>query len=471
MAVRVRFAPSPTGPLHLGSAATAVANYLFARRTGGALILRIDDTDAARAERRFEGVIEQDAEWLGLRFDEGPRIGGAHGPYRQSERGEGHASAARGLRARGHAYPCFCDEERLESARRAAADAGRAWRYDGGCDALSAVEADRRLAAGEPASLRFRASRAAIVIDDAARGAVRVPAGSVGDFVLLRSGGGATYNFATAVDDAAMQITHVIRGEDHMSNTARQLMILEALEQRPPRYGHCALLLDADGNKLTKSRGAESIAELRKGGYPAEAIVNYAALLVCPPPAGEEVASLDALTAGFSLARLSSGAARFDRARLDWVSQEHLKRLDPADLAARVGRLLELRGIAGYPAQIAALAQGLRGAHTLVEAADEAERVIRRPATPPPPESVGALALFAELRRARPERFLEPAEAAALLAELRERGMEQGLPPRELLPALRRGLTGADHGIALQYVIAAIERKDALARCGMMDPA
>ena len=470
MAVRVRFAPSPTGPLHLGSAMTAVANHLFARRAGGVMVLRIDDTDAERSERRFERVILQDAEWLGLRFDEGPEIGGTHGPYHQSERGASHTMAGDLLRERTRAYPCFCDEERLEQARRSAEAAGRPWRYDGGCDALAPGEGERRQAAGETAALRFRAPATDVVIEDAARGKVRVPAGTVGDFVLLRSTGTATYNFATAIDDAAMQITHVIRGEDHMSNTARQLMILDALEWRAPRYGHCALLLDADGHKLTKSRGAESIADFRNGGYPPEALMNYAALLVCPPPeGGEEVASPDDLAARFELSRLSSGVARFDRARLDWLSQEHLKRLNPLDLASRVGRVLELRGIGAHPAQLTALAEGLRGAHTLTEAADEAEQVIRRRRSAAPPGSRAALALFSELRKDWPEAYLSPSEAGELLAELRQRGEQQGVTPRQLLPALRRGLTGADHGIALPYVIAAIERSDALSRAGASD--
>ena len=384
MAVRVRFAPSPTGPLHLGSAMPAVANWLFARRAGGAFVLRVDDTDAARSERRYERAIHQDAEWLGLRFDEGPDIGGAYGPYRQSERAEHYRAAANRLLGEGRTYHCFCDEDALEEARRAAEAEGRPWRYDGGCGSLPAHEAARRLGAGERAALRFRVPEGDVSIPDAARGDVRVPGVSIGDFVIMRSGGEPTYNFATAVDDASMEITHVIRGEDHISNTARQLLVVGALGLREPRYAHCALLLDEDGAKLTKRRGAESIADLRSDGYPPEALVNYAALLVCPAPEGsDEVASPEQLAARFELSHMSSGQARFDRAKLDWLSQEQLKRLNPLDLASRVGRALELRGIGHHPAQLTALAEGLRGAHTITEAADEAERVIRRrPARP-----------------------------------------------------------------------------------------
>ena len=210
-----------------------------------------------------------------------------------------------------------------------------------------------------------------------------IPDGAIDDLVLLRSDGSATYNFATAVDDNEMDITHVIRGEDHIANTASQLAILRVLGRREPRYAHCALLLDEHGHKLSKRSGAESIADLRADGYPPEAIVNYVALLVCPAPEGvDEVASLKALASRFSLSSLSSGQQRFDRGKLDYLSRRHLERLDPLDLAWRVGRVLELRGVGFHPAQLTALAEGLRGAHTLTEAADEAEQIITRRAPP-----------------------------------------------------------------------------------------
>ncbi len=336
----------------------------------------------------------------------------------------------RGLLGQGAAYRCFCSEAELEEQRREAEQARRPPRYDGRCRALAPEEAERRAAAGEPFVVRLRVTEGQVVIPDAARGEIDVPSASIGDFVILRSNGAATYNFATAYDDASMRITHVIRGEDHISNTARQLLVARALGLREPRFGHYGLLLDEDGQKLSKSRGAESIADFKNEGYPPEAIVNYVALLVCPLPDGvEEVASLGALAARFSLSNLSAGHARFDRAKLDWLSQEQLKRLNPLDLASRVGRALEQRGQGYHPSQLTVLAEALRGAHTITEAADEAQQIIaRRPLDAPLDESAAAvLQLFREVRAGWPETFLSHVEASELLDELRAAASERGI--------------------------------------------
>ena len=451
---------------------TAVANYLFAHRAGGAFILRVDDTDAARNERRYERSVSQDAEWLGLRFDEGPGIGGSYGPYRQSERGALYASAAEQLLAGGGAYRCFCSEAELDQARAEADAAGRPFRYDRRCASIDPAEAARRAAAGEPFAVRLHAPAGAIEIADAARGVVVIPDGAIDDLVLLRSDGTATYNFATAVDDAQMDITHVIRGEDHIANTAGQLAILRALGWREPRYAHCALLLDANGHKLSKRTGAESIADLRADGYPPEAVVNYVALLVCSAPEGvDEVASLSGLASRFSLSMLSSGQQRFDRAKLDYLSRRQLERLDPLDLASRVGRVLELRGVGFHPAQLTALADGLRGSHTLSEAADEAEQILkRRPAPSGVDDEVRAvLGLFCKARSGWHEPYLAPKEAEELLAEVSDAAKEIGVARGTVLHTLRHALTGAERGVGMPYVVAAVERNDALVRCGCED--
>ena len=423
-AVRVRFAPSPTGTLHLGSALAAVANFLFARRAGGSVVLRIDDTDAARSRRALESVIRQDAEWLGLRFDEGPTDGGPYGPYRQSER-----------------QPLY-----REHAQRLLA-AGQAYREDG-TDAV-----------------HFRMPQRDVTVPDAARGDVRVPAGAVSDFVLLRSDGTATYSLATAVDDALMEVSHVIRGEDHLTNTARQLVLLDALELRAPRYAHTALLVGEDGTKLSKRHDAPSIAELRGAGYPSEALFNYLAQLACPA-VGDEPALLGALAARFELSHLSRGPSRFDLGRLDWLSQEHLKRLNALELARRVGAVLELRGVAVHPAQLTALGPGLKGCHTLVEASEEAEAVVRAPRTTPRLEAgeLDAVRLFAELRAGWPEPFLDLDDATQLIGDLKRRGAAASLTARQVQHGVRLALTGRDRGLQLPYVVAAVERDDALGR-------
>jgi glutamyl-tRNA synthetase len=448
---------------------TAVANYLFASRAEGAFVLRVDDTDAARSERRYERSVHQDAEWLGLRFDEGPGIGGSYGPYRQSERGALYERAADDLLARGRAYRCFCSEEEIEQARAAAEAIGRPFRYDRRCAGISPQEAAARVAAGASFAVRLDAPPGPIEIADAARGKVVIPDGVVDDLVLLRSSGAATYNFATAVDDAKMDITHVIRGEDHIANTAAQLAILRALGEREPRYAHCALLLDEDGHKLSKRSGAESIADLRADGYPPEAVVNYVALLVCSAPEGvDEVASLSALAARFSLSMLSSGQQRFDRGKLDYLSRRQLERLDPLDLASRVGRVLELRNVGVHPAQLTALAEGLRGAHSLSEAADEAEQILaRRPPTAPADDEDRSLrSLFCDARRQWHEPYLAPSDAEEVLAEVVEKAKEIGLSRGTVMHGLRRALTGADRGVGMHYVVAALPLHEALIRCG-----
>lgn len=309
--VRVRFAPSPTGALHLGSALSGVANFLFARHAGGEFVLRVDDTDAERSNRRYERTIRQDAEWLGLRFDEGPDEGGPYGPYRQSER-----------------FPLYHEHaERLVAAGAAEVADGAVWFRVGGDD---------------------------VHVNDAVRGSTRVAASAIGDFVVQRSDGTATYHLATVVDDALMGITHVIRGEDHLTNTARQLLLYEALRLRPPRFAHTALLVSDDGTKLSKRHGAPSLAELRGEGYPPEALLNYLAELACPALANG-TALLGHLAQRFELRSISRGVSRFDRGRLDWLSQQHLKRLNPLELARRIGQVLEVRQIHGHPSQLAAL--------------------------------------------------------------------------------------------------------------------
>ena len=448
---------------------TAVANYLFAHRAGGAFVLRVDDTDAARSERRFERSVSQDAEWLGLRFDEGPGIGGGYGPYRQSERGELYAEAAAQLLASGGAYRCFCSEAELDSARVAAEAQGRAFRYDRRCESIDPADAARRAEAGESFAVRLHATAGSIEIADAARGPVVIPDGAIDDLVLLRSDGSATYNFATAVDDADMDISHVIRGEDHIANTAAQLAILRALGRREPRYAHCALLLDAHGHKLSKRTGAESIADLRADGYPPEAIVNYVALLVCSAPEGvDEVASLSGLASRFSLSMLSSGQQRFDRRKLDYLSRRQLERLDPLDLASRVGRVLELRGVGFHPAQLTALAEGLRGSHTLSEAADEAEQILKPRPAPSDMDEQGraVLQLFCSAREGWHEPYMSPAEAHELLDGMVAQAKEMGIPRGTVLHSLRHALTGAEKGVGMHFVVAAVERSDARARCG-----
>jgi nondiscriminating glutamyl-tRNA synthetase len=259
-AVRVRFAPSPTGWLHVGGARTAYFNWLFAHRAHGAFVLRIEDTDVERSSAVSESGVLDDLRWLGLGWDEGPDVGGPHGPYRQSERLALYREHAERLRAEGRAYRCFCRDDELERRRAAALAAGRPPQYDGRCRALPAAESDARAAATEPHSVRFAVPARDWTLDDLVRGPVTFPAGMVGDFVLLRSSGLPTYNFACVVDDHAMAISHVIRAEEHLANSPRQLMLYDASGWAPPAFAHVPLILNADRTKMSKRAGEAAVA-------------------------------------------------------------------------------------------------------------------------------------------------------------------------------------------------------------------
>src|SRR5262245_18540475 len=282
--MRLRFAPSPTGQLHVGNARTALFNWLLARGHDGTLILRIEDTDAERSTKESEDSILEDLRWLGLEWDEGPDVGGACGPYRQSERLHLYTSYANELLAGGHAYYCFCSPTKLEAERRAMLASGRPPRYAGTCRSVTSDEARRPIDAGERAVVRFRVpEHLDVAFQDLVRGEVTFSTDVIGDPVLVRSDGRPAYNFAVVVDDALMDVTHVIRGEDHISNTPRQLLLYRALGFTPPQFAHLSLVMGPDHTPLSKRHGATSVTEFRARGYLPEALTNYLALIGWSP--------------------------------------------------------------------------------------------------------------------------------------------------------------------------------------------
>jgi nondiscriminating glutamyl-tRNA synthetase len=310
----------------MGGARTALFNWLFARHEGGAFVLRVEDTDVERSERALEGVLLEDLAWLGLTWDEGPGRDGEFGPYRQSERIALYRERASRLVAEGKAYPCFCTDEELERKKEARLKAGLAPRYDGTCRSLGDAERARRRSEGRPESVRFIVPASdERTLDDLVRGKVVFPPGMVGDFVVMRSNGLPTYNFAATIDDSLMAITHVIRGEEHLSNTVRQIMIYEALGLDMPRFAHIPLILGADRSKLSKRHGAPNICDFRERGYPAEAIVNYLAFLGWSPPGGGEIFKVEELVRHFTLERVSPSPGIFDEVKLNWVSAQHVR--------------------------------------------------------------------------------------------------------------------------------------------------
>ena len=324
--VRVRFAPSPTGYLHVGGARTALFNWLFARHEGGKFILRIEDTDKKRSSAELESDMLEDIEWLGLKWDEGPGVGGEYGPYRQSERIDIYSEHVKKLVGDGTAYPCFCSEELLAGKKEQMIKDGVPPRYDGTCRNLSEEEIEGKRKEGLPESVRFIVDAdKENSIDDIIRGNVVFPPGMVGDFVILRSNGLPTYNFAAAVDDALMKISHVIRGEEHLSNTLRQIMIYRALGMDIPRFAHIPLILGSDRSKLSKRHGAPNVRDYRKEGYPPDAVVNYLSMLGWSSPDQEEILTLEELVSRFTLERVSESPSIFDKTKLRWVSAQNIR--------------------------------------------------------------------------------------------------------------------------------------------------
>jgi nondiscriminating glutamyl-tRNA synthetase len=335
--MRLRFAPSPTGHLHVGNARTALFNWLLARGRAGQFVLRIEDTDAERSTDASEASILEDLRWLGLGWDEGPDVGGDFGPYRQSERLGIYERHAADLRERGLAYYCFCSAEQLEKERKHALALGWPAKYSGRCRGLDPAEARRRVEAGEPAAVRFAVEPGRHVgFEDRVRGHVSFNTDVIGDPVIVRSEGRPAYNFAVVVDDGLMRITHVIRGEDHVSNTPRQLLLYEALGFAPPEFAHLSLVMGPDHTPLSKRHGATSVAEFRARGFLPEALCNYLALLGWSPGDDEEILPIEELARRFSLDAVGKSAGVFAVEKLAWVNRHYLKAA-PAD---RLGALL-----------------------------------------------------------------------------------------------------------------------------------
>jgi nondiscriminating glutamyl-tRNA synthetase len=326
---RVRFAPSPTGYLHVGGARTAIFNWLYARRTGGTFVLRIEDTDVERSTRESEESLLDDLRWLGLDWDEGPDAGGGGGPYRQSERLALYQSAASALVDKGLAYACFCSDDELRRKKEAAIEEGRSPHYDGTCRNLPAEEVEAKRAAGVPHTIRFKVPDDSVTFVDLVRGEVTLDTDMVGDFVLMRSNGLPTYNFAAAHDDEHMRITHVLRGEEHLPNTLRQVLICRALDASPPRFGHLPLILAEDKSKLSKRHGASSVGELRARGFLPDAVVNYLALLGWSHPDEKEKLTRAEMIDSFSIDRVSKSAAVYDPKKLTWLNGLYIRDLSP----------------------------------------------------------------------------------------------------------------------------------------------
>lgn len=454
--VVTRFAPSPTGLLHLGNARTALLNFLAARKMGGRFILRVEDTDEARSTEAFMHALFEDLRWLGLDWDEGPDIGGPHEIYRQQQRKAIYEEWLAKLDAAGLTYPCFCTPAELSISRKQQLAAGKPPRYAGTCRALSEAERAERIARGQPAALRFSVpSGRTVTFDDVVHGEQRFNTDDIGDFIIRRTDGSTAFFFSNALDDALMGVTLVLRGDDHMTNTPRQILILEALGLPIPRYAHVALLLGMDGAPLSKRHGAMSVHELRERGYLPEAVCNHLVRLghTC---ATDGWLDRDAMLKDFDLQRLGRAAAKFDEAQLRHWQKEGVAKLSPeafrAWTAARLpqgvdeqqlGRFLEaIRHNVEFPDDVARWSSVVFRSE--LELAPEARNAIRE---------AGA-SFFACAK----EVFARG--GADFKQVVREVGAACGKKGPALFMPLRAALTGATHGPELAPLLALISRDE-----------
>ncbi len=461
--MRVRFAPSPTGQLHVGNARTALFNWLLARGQGGTFILRIEDTDLERSTRESEQAILEDLRWLGLQWDEGVEVGGPHGAYRQTERMQTYVDHTNRLLRDGKGYYCFCSPETLDAHRKAQLAAGLPPKYAGTCRNIPLEEAARRKAAGEAPVVRLKVPEGRnVTFNDIVRGEVTFHTDVIGDPVLVRSDGIPAYNFAVVVDDALMEVTHVIRGEDHISNTPRQVLLYEAFGYTPPAFAHLSLVMGPDHAPLSKRHGATSVKEFRDKGYLPEALVNYLALIGWSPGNNEELLPAEELARRFRLENVSHAAGVFDEDKLAWANRHYL-RLCASDRLARLAEpYLRARGF--LTGEFAARSQAwlewvlpsvAGSVDRLPQLADRIETVFqwRAPAIPTEEEKVVAPVLADVLLDAPPVLNRDLFRDAA--NRVKER---TGLKGKALFHPIRTILTGAHDGPELDVIVPAIDR-------------
>jgi len=457
MTVRVRFAPSPTGSLHVGGARTALYNFLFARHHGGTHILRIEDTDVERSRTELTDQILRSLEWLGIRWDEGP--------IHQSDRMDLYRAKADALLASGKAYRCFCTPEELDADRRKAEQEKRAYQYSKKCRTLDAGDAQRRAGSGEKFVVRLRVGPEPIVVEDAIRGRVEFPAGATDDFVLVRSGGHPLYHFTVCVDDVDMRITHVIRGDDHLANTPKHVALFEALGAPLPQFAHLGMIYGTDRKKLSKRHGAASVEEWRDAGIFPEALVNFLALLGWSPGDDREIMTLEEMIRDFSLDRVGASPSVFDPEKLLWMNSKYLAAMTPAALFLRLDA--EGAALPPEPVALAAIELHRERSRTLAElrasiadyTADPSgydAAGLKKNVGPDTPSLLAALAeRFAALADFRKE---------TLEATLRELCAGMGISAGKLIHPLRLAVTGKTVGAPLFDVVELLGRETVLRR-------
>jgi glutamyl-tRNA synthetase len=450
--VRVRIAPSPTGFAHLGTASTALYNVLFARQQGGTFVLRVDDTDVERNRPEYEQLIYEGLHWLGLDWDEGPDKGGPDAPYRQSERLDTYKQHAAKLLSDGKAYRCFCTPEELDAERKQAQAEKRPYRYSRRC--LNNPPSGRT-----EFTVRFKVSGGELKFTDLVRGEMSFDSGLIGDFIVVKSDGFPTYNFASPVDDATMKITHVIRGEEHLSNTPYQLMVIDALGYpRPSAYAHMPLILAADGSKMSKRKHPElNLMLYREQGYLPEALLNYLALLGWNPGTSQEIFTLDELVSLFTFERVQHGGARFDWEKLNWINGEYIRALDDEELARRLRPFLPQLDSATILRAVPAL-------KTRLPKLGAASGLLDYLWTDPPPAPALDPDTVTRVRSAIAALEDVVWEPAAIHDALMRVVEASGLPPNKTFMPIRQAVTGKKISPPIDYTLALLAKDVAMSR-------
>lgn len=477
MKLKVRFAPSPTGPLHIGGARSALFNYLLARKHNGTFIVRSEDTDLERSSRESEHNILEALRWLGIEWDEGIEVGGENGPYRQTERLELYREYTDKLLAQGHAYPCYCSEEELEQERQELTAKGGTPRYLGKCRHLTPEQKAAYEAEGRQPVVRFKVPEGKqILIRDLVRGDVVFESDGIGDYIIVKSDGIPTYNFAVVVDDISMSITQVIRGEEHLSNTPRQVLIYEALGVPVPEFAHISLILNTEGRKMSKRDGDTAVIDYQNKGYLPEAVINFIVLMGWSPPGEEQFFTLEELADKFALDRVSKSPAVFDLNKLNWINAHYLKEAAPERLAELALPHLRDAGVmptgeisteqrawasafvqaviehVSYLAQVKDYVHYFYGGQAL-EPDEEAREVLRGEQVPQVLE-----AFKSKMAESKP---VTAEDAKAMLKQLTK---ELKLGAKFVFMPVRAALTGRVHGPDLDKIIALLGPDDVLHR-------
>ena len=462
---RVRFAPSPTGYLHVGGARTALFNWLFARKTGGTFILRIEDTDRERSTEAHTQVILDGLTWLGVTWDEGP--------YFQGANGDRHRSDAERLLADGRAYRCFCTREELDAQRAAAEKAGGGFRYDGRCRRLAPAEIEARRSAGQPFTIRLIVPEGELAWDDAVHGRISFQGRDLDDFVILRSDGTAIYNLAVVSDDIAMAITHVIRGDDHVSNTPKQIAIYRALGQAEPVFAHVPMILGSDGKKLSKRHGATAVGDYQHLGIVPAAMRNFLALLGWSPGGDREIMPEREMIAAFSLEGIQSKPAVFDTVKLEWMNGQYLSATTAEELRPVVERQLGALGVDAGGRDLRPLIDAVKArSRTILQLAEQVAVRLEGPRGPPDERATALMkkmgpAFQANIQTVSTALEALPAEAwtpDALLEQLRTAAESAGLKLGDAMQPIRVALTGTTVSEPVNELLATVGPRASLAR-------